>query len=367
MRELRWLRQQGDNLIKSKRRGIVYSLILSSLIAILSTIRFIVPTHYSPFLVIPIIVLLIINFVMEYSIKISAEKTDKTFNELHQELEDKKTENEKLRKELCTRCNEEKGFSRVGVISCDNQRKVALLKGMVAGVGRIRNKSLNFILKNLRSKYKSDEIIPLVTKPESTIDAIVETIEGRVLEHFGIPRSETANSHTSLAYRINSIKEHKEWAFLGETHKPENSDPREITKKNVPSTFNAVLKKTRERFVFWNSKKDALEANEYVSISDPSHMPGSIFCLYTSVGDGNTTYIEAVLSMQTQTEPFVKAEDSYKETLLKTFLTDFILRHYEQKLKFELLLLYIEKRNEDIEMQNKICIDNKKHAPITSA
>jgi len=221
-----------------------------------------------------------------------------------------------------------------------------LLGKVIGKISSIRTNNIDTVCQLVKPTINNPKIIPLITTPQTQLRDITTATRDTVLEYFN--KNDTVTS-TTLAYRIPSMG--NKWALVSGLT-PSAFLLEEIA-DDKNSTFYTVVHDKNRASIFRNSKaKAAIEGIYKRDRNEHYDMPGSIICRYIPVIMDNVKLIEAVLSISTMTEPFVDGSNIHKEADAEKTVNDYILTHYEAKLKFELLLFYIHERNDAIKARD---------------
>lgn len=114
---------------------------------------------------------------------------------------------------------------------------------------------------------------------------------------------------------------------------------------NTKSTFSKVLK-SKESFLFYNSKEQARKTDSYVSdgedrLNDNDELKGSIACYRIVIKDSGQELIKAVLSVTTYNKKFVNSDNKKIIDNVKFNMDEYILKPFIKRIDIELCLLYL--------------------------
>lgn len=121
-------------------------------------------------------------------------------------------------------------------------------------------------------------------------------------------------------------------------------------------TLFARILKSRENFLFYNSKEQARIEGCYIQdeddrISEEGKIKGSIACYRIIVKECEQILVQAVLSISTYDKQFINKDD--KGTIKNSIfnIDEYILKPFIKRINIELCLLYLDKLYEE---KNKV-------------
>lgn len=111
------------------------------------------------------------------------------------------------------------------------------------------------------------------------------------------------------------------------------------------STFSQVLK-SREPFLFYNSKEQARKMDSYISdgedsLNENNELKGSIACYRIIINESGQELIKAVLSITTYNKKFVNSDNKKTIDNVKFNMDEYILKPFIKRISIELCLLYL--------------------------
>lgn len=111
------------------------------------------------------------------------------------------------------------------------------------------------------------------------------------------------------------------------------------------STFSKVLK-SKEPFLFYNSKEQARKTDSYISdgedrLDENNELKGSIACYRIIIKEAGRELIKAVLSVTTYNKKFVNSDNKRIIDNVKFNMDEYILRPFIKRIDIELCLLYL--------------------------
>lgn len=114
---------------------------------------------------------------------------------------------------------------------------------------------------------------------------------------------------------------------------------------NGKSTFSKVLK-SKESFLFYNSKEQARKTDSYISdgedkLNDNNELKGSIACYRIIIKESGQELVRAVLSVTTYNKKFVNSNDKKIIDNVKFNMDEYILKPFIKRIDIELCLLYL--------------------------
>lgn len=114
---------------------------------------------------------------------------------------------------------------------------------------------------------------------------------------------------------------------------------------NGQTTFSKVLK-SKEKFIFYNSKEQARKTDNYISdgddkLDDNNELKGSIACYRIIIKESGQELIKAVLSITTYNKKFVNSENKKVIDNVKFNMETYILDPFVKRINIELCLLYL--------------------------
>lgn len=198
---------------------------------------------------------------------------------------------------------------------------------------------LKYVVDTERKQYAQ-----VISSPKVQIVKIIDELKNAV---FAVTKVKNNQLTATIAYRIPAIDDAFHWiddsyANGGLSIDVLSSDPK--------TTFFKVAQKNRQnRFKYFNNKnKAALEGNYLADTRDNATPKGSIMCYYINAGSSNNSdpFIESVISIATYGQMIVSDDDSDSIERTKENFESSILPEFEERLLYELLLLYIEKISE---------------------
>lgn len=125
---------------------------------------------------------------------------------------------------------------------------------------------------------------------------------------------------------------------------------------NEKSTFSKVLK-SKEPFLFYNSKEQARKTDSYISdgedrLNENNELKGSIACYRIATNESGQELIKAVLSITTYNKKFVNSDNKKIIDNVKFNMDEYILKPFIKRIDIELCLLYLSvlynKKNKEV-------------------
>lgn len=125
---------------------------------------------------------------------------------------------------------------------------------------------------------------------------------------------------------------------------------------NEKSTFSKVLK-SKEPFLFYNSKEQARKTDSYISdgedrLNENNELKGSIACYRIATNESGQELIKAVLSITTYNKKFVNIDNKKIIDNVKFNMDEYILKPFIKRIDIELCLLYLSvlynKKNKEV-------------------
>jgi len=244
--------------------------------------------------------------------------------------------------------------------SKEDKKEAKRLGGVIEVLNSSALGNYEFLRELFEGVHDNGEKIDTVLKnSKKQLQYLVEAIERDLLFFFGKEKRDI-NVLTKLAYRIpdtNNIK--SEWRYVYGEEIPKFPLSK-IAKGDSGSTFALVVNQDSE-FAFFNNKEEAEKRGEYLREPTETYnpLPGSIFCQYIPVAltYTETKLIEAVLTISTKNLPF---KDNYGKELseedeknLGIEINWKVFSHYENRIKIELIHLYIHSRDNAIKKANE--------------
>lgn len=215
-------------------------------------------------------------------------------------------------------------------------------------VGNICQTKCNHQIKSIKEFRDNPRLIPKIyTRPCEQIGIIISEISTCTAELLSGQhiRFNKEDFKINIVYNF-PLENKKHWAWA-EAHVNSSMSPKDITNPN--STFGALLSENKQSVLFFNSKQEAFNQGCYIKTKDDEErngsLLGSIACFYLHFGDGNSTYIRAMVGISTNRKNFVDSsryKDKDPEELEKALetvkinLQNNIINNYQYRIGIEL-------------------------------
>lgn len=203
------------------------------------------------------------------------------------------------------------------------------------------------IRRTIQQVKKSDKSSPeIISNPSNQLRKILEQISICLVTFMQRPDENYSFKDFFVTLAYNFPEENDKWVWLEGTVERAIS-LEELTKNNSKTTFN-YIRSSQKTYYFNNRKEDAKKEDRYlydsfdITNEDSGKPVGSIFCYNFKIRQGNSVYVDAILSISTQQKRFAADGDSKKIENARDNMIRLVKEYFGRRITIELGLLYLD-------------------------
>lgn len=226
-----------------------------------------------------------------------------------------------------------------------DKRKLFILEHVDIETNKICDNKYITLKKRLSEIKKGHikELPQIISNPCEQLKHITEKMNNCLCKLLSQNEYSINENELYISLYYNFPMENNVW-YQADSIVPEKGlDINELT--NEKSTFAKVLK-SKEPFLFYNSKEQARKADSYISdgedqLDENSELKGSIACYRIITKESGQELIKAVLSITTYNKKFVNSDNKKIIENVKFNMDEYILKPFIKRIDIELCLLYL--------------------------
>ena len=215
---------------------------------------------------------------------------------------------------------------------------VEYLDRITESVDSICDQKATKITRTIYQVKKENKNVPeIISDPRKQLEKILEQIAVCLAAFMKRPQEKYSSKDFTITMAYNFPVENKDWIWLDGT----------IANLENKSTFNHV-RTSNKKYYFNNKKENAKKEDRYMYDSydvtnEANGKPiGSIFCYNYKIHQGNTTYVDAILTISTKQKRFVNEDDDEKIENARDNIIRLVDENFGRRIKIELGLLYLD-------------------------
>lgn len=195
-------------------------------------------------------------------------------------------------------------------------------------------------------KSNSKSSPEIISNPNNQLKKILEQISICLVSFMERPDEKYSFKDFFVTLAYNFPEENTEWYWLEGTVE-RGVSLTELTDLNNKTTFN-YIRTSGKTYYFNNKKEDAKKEDRYLYDSyDETNESngkaiGSIFCYSFKIKQGNTTYVDAILSISTQQKRFAEENNQEKINNARDNMVELVKEYFGRRISIELGLLYLD-------------------------
>lgn len=186
----------------------------------------------------------------------------------------------------------------------------------------------------------------IISKPSNQLKKILEQIAVCLVTFMERPDEKYSFKDFFVTLAYNFPEENQDWVWLDGTTE-RGISLQELTDLQNKTTFN-YIRTSQKTYYFNNRKEDARKEDRYLYDSYDStneangKSVGSIFCYSFKIRQGNTIYVDAILSISTQQKRFAEDNNVEKIENAKDNMVRLVKEYFGRRITIELGLLYLD-------------------------